>query len=100
MSDKKFRVLLTLMGLEIGGAETHVVELAKYLHKEGHTVVVASNGGCYEAELMEYGVRHYKVPLHNKLLHNVLKSYKLLKTIIQQENIEIIHDPLHILIFL
>ena len=27
----KYKILMTLMGLEIGGAETHVVELSKDL---------------------------------------------------------------------
>lgn len=28
---KKYKILMALMGLEIGGAETHVVELSKEL---------------------------------------------------------------------
>ena len=30
---KKYKILMALMGLEIGGAETHVVELSKELKK-------------------------------------------------------------------
>ena len=30
----KYKILMTLMGLNIGGAETHVVELSKELHKK------------------------------------------------------------------
>ena len=32
----KYKVLMTLMGLDIGGAETHVVELSKELKKQGY----------------------------------------------------------------
>ena len=32
---KKYKILMALMGLEIGGAETHVVELSKELKKQG-----------------------------------------------------------------
>lgn len=49
----KYKVLMTLMGLDIGGAETHVVELSKELKKQGYDIIVASNGGVYEQELAE-----------------------------------------------
>ena len=35
---------MALMGLDIGGAETHVAELSKELKRRGHNIVVASNG--------------------------------------------------------
>lgn len=87
----KYNILLTLMGLEIGGAETHVVELAKGLKEEGFNVVVASNGGVYEKELAGFGIKHYKVPLHNKKPYSVFRSYKLLQEIIDEENIDLVH---------
>ena len=42
------KILMVLMGLEIGGAETHVVELSKELKRSGYEIVVVSNGGVYE----------------------------------------------------
>ena len=44
---KQYSVLMALNGLEIGGAETHVVELSKEMQRQGYRVVVASNGGVY-----------------------------------------------------
>jgi glycosyltransferase involved in cell wall biosynthesis len=88
---KSYTVLLALMGLQIGGAETHAVELAKGLKKEGFHVIIASNGGVYESELLRYGISHIHVPLHNKKPWNVVKSYILLKQIIKKENIDIVH---------
>ena len=41
---KKYKILMALMGLEIGGAETHVVELSKELKKQGYDIIVASGG--------------------------------------------------------
>ena len=87
----KRNILLTLMALEIGGAETHVLELAKGLKKEGFNVFVASNGGIYVDELEREGIKHFKVPLQNKLPTNMLKSYFMLKKIIKEENIDIVH---------
>ena len=48
---KRYSILMALNGLDIGGAETHVVELSKELTRLGFRVVVASNGGVYEKEL-------------------------------------------------
>ena len=53
----RYTILMTLMGLEIGGAETHVVELSKELKKMGYRIIVASNGGVYEKELEENKVK-------------------------------------------
>ena len=39
------KILMAAMGLDIGGAETHIVELSKELKSEGHDVIVVSNGG-------------------------------------------------------
>ena len=94
------RVLLTLMGLEIGGAETHVVELAKGLINKGYFVVVASNGGVYEKELKDFGAIHYKLPLHNKKPHNMIKSLFALKKIIKAEKIDLVHAHARIPAFL
>lgn len=90
--DKKLNVLLSLMQLDIGGAETHVVELAKELKRKGINPIVTSNGGAYEAELKEAGIKHYCVPLQNKNPRNMLKSVRLLKRIIKDENIDIVHS--------
>lgn len=88
----KYKILMTLMGLEIGGAETHVVELAKKLNEEGHKILVASNGGVYEKELNEAGIRHYHVPMHKRNVFKMIRSYYLLKDIILKEQIDIVHS--------
>ena len=84
--------LLSLMHLNIGGAETHVVELAKELKRKGFNVIVTSNGGVYVKELEDAGIKHYAVPLQNKNPLNMLKSARLLKKIIKDEKIDIVHS--------
>lgn len=83
---------MTLMGLDIGGAETHVVELSKELKKQGYDIIVASNGGVYEQELAEAGIRHYKVPMNQRNVMKMMKSYMLLKKIIRKEKPDIVHS--------
>ncbi|MCL2619105.1 MAG: glycosyltransferase, partial [Defluviitaleaceae bacterium] len=95
-----YKVLMTLMGLEIGGAETHVLELCKALRKQGVEVYVASNGGAYESELEDWGVTHFSVPLHNKNLANVVSAYGALKRIIVENDIKLVHAHARIPAFL
>lgn len=87
----KYNILIATMRLDIGGAETHIVELAKGLSREGFNVVVASVGGVYEAELIKSKIKVYRVPLDNKKPHNVIKAYYLLKSIIKSNNIDLVH---------
>lgn len=86
-----YNILLTTMSLDIGGAETHIVELAKGLKKEGFQVVVASNGGVFVKDLESHGIKHYTVPLHNKKPNNVYKAYKMLQQIVIDEKINLVH---------
>lgn len=85
-------ILLSLMQLDIGGAETHVVELAKELKRRGHNVIVTSNGGVYVKELEDAGIKHYVVPLQNKNPLNVFKAFSRLRKIIADEKIDIVHS--------
>lgn len=80
------------MQLNIGGAETHVVELAKELKRKGANVIVTSNGGVYVQELEEAGIRHYVVPLQNKNPINMAKAARLLRKIILDEKIDLVHS--------
>ena len=89
---KKYKILMALMGLEIGGAETHVVELSKELKKQGFDIIVASNGGVYEKELAAAGIRHFRVPLNERNVFKMVRSYLLLKRIIKKEKVDIVHS--------
>ncbi len=85
------RILMALTRFEIGGAETHVLELSLELQRMGYHVVVVSNGGVYEKNLEEAGIRHYKIPLHSKAPFRVLQSLHRLRKVIKQEQIRIVH---------
>ena len=89
---KKTRILITLMGLEIGGAETHVVELCKYLSKNGYLVYVASNGGIYEKVLEKYGIKHIYAPLTSKNPYKMYSAYKIIKKAVIDNKIDLIHS--------
>lgn len=84
-------ILLVAMGLDIGGAETHVVSLAKKLKRKGHYPVVISSGGIYEQELISEQIPHYKAELAEKGLKATADSIKVMKNVIRKEKIDLIH---------
>jgi len=85
------KICMTLMGLEIGGVETHVLELSKALAAKGHDITVVSNGGVFVSQLTEAGVRHIQLPLNKKKPGAVLKSYFGLSKLFREENFDIVH---------
>lgn len=94
------KILMATMGLDIGGAETHIVELAKELRSEGHDVAIVSNGGVYVPEIEAAGVRHYRAPLHRRSLRDMCRSLGILRRIIRQERPDIVHAHARIPAFL
>ncbi len=85
------KVLMATMQLDIGGAETHIVELSKALARKGVEVIVASKGGAYVAELEDAGIRHFNVPLGSKNPCDLRNAYKKLKRIITEERVDVVH---------
>ncbi|MDD7409067.1 MAG: polysaccharide pyruvyl transferase CsaB [Anaerovoracaceae bacterium] len=85
------KILMVTMGLDIGGAETHILELSRELVHRGHQVLAASNGGVYVRELEECGIKHYKMPLNRKDPASVKESCRLLQELIETERPDIVH---------
>ena len=94
------KILMATMGLGIGGAETHIVELSKELKKQGHDVAIVSNGGVYVAEVTAAGIRHYQAPLNRRSLPDMLRSWKILEQVIRQERPDVVHAHARIPAFL
>lgn len=85
------KILIALASLDIGGAETHVSELAAELHRRGHDIVVVSGGGVYADYLKGLGIKHYTVPLARRKVSDMLISRRMLKKIIRTEAPDIVH---------
>jgi len=85
------KVILATMSLGIGGAETHIVELALELKRRGVDVSVASNGGVYVATLESAGIPHFTVPMHMRRLTYMLRSLFMMRKIIRREKPDIVH---------
>ena len=94
------KILMATMGLDIGGAETHIVELTKELRHQGHEVVVVSNGGVYVPEITAAGIRHYNAPMHRRTLGDMLRSRAILRDVIRREKPDVVHAHARIPAFL
>lgn len=94
------KILMATMGLDIGGAETHIVELSKELRHQGHDVVVVSNGGVYVPEITAAGIRHYNAPMHRRTLRDMLRSRAILRDVIAREKPDVVHAHARIPAFL
>ena len=94
------KILMATMGLDIGGAETHIVELAKELKAEGHDIVIASNGGVYVPEIKAAGIRHYSVPMHRRDARCMWRARGMLRDIIRRERPDVVHAHARIPAFL
>jgi L-malate glycosyltransferase len=84
-------ILMVTMSMNIGGAETHILELSKELAERGHNITLASFGGVYADELQKLGVKCVTLPLHTKNPAHVMKSYMGLKKLICEGDFDIVH---------
>ncbi|NPV69670.1 MAG: glycosyltransferase [Firmicutes bacterium] len=85
------RVLLSAMSLDLGGAETHVITLARELAKRGYHVTVVSQGGRLAAGLEPFGIPHYYARLHSRSPFALLGAIHTISDIIQRERPAILH---------
>ena len=82
---------MVTMAMNIGGAETHILELCRELNRIGHDVTLASFGGVYADELVSLGVKHVTLPLHTKNPASVMTSYNGLKRLIRDGGFDLVH---------
>ena len=94
------KILMPTMSMDIGGAETHVLELSRGLVRAGCEVTVVSCGGAFLPALAEAGVEHVTLPLNTKRPAALLKSYFGLRRLIRTGNYDIVHAHARIPAFL
>ena len=85
-------IAILTMSLNIGGAETHIFELACALHARGHRVTVFSAGGVYADKLRECGVTHVEAPLNKKDPASLIKSYHIVARYVRSHPYCVIHS--------
>lgn len=84
-------ILLAAMALELGGAETHVISLARELKRRGHQVMVASAGGRLVSQLTLAGIPHETIPMDSRSPVEMLRAYWRLRRLLRQNPIGLVH---------
>jgi glycosyltransferase involved in cell wall biosynthesis len=84
-------ILMIIDSIDIGGAETHLINLVAALKKHGYNSFVTSSGGIYEQELNKENIDHYKLPINSKNPINLGISLIRLKKYVKKNAIDIIH---------
>lgn len=86
------KILMATMALDIGGAETHIVELSKELRRRGHEVTVASNGGAFVPALEESGIEHIELPMNSKRPDKAFRAYLGICRLLKTGKFDVVHS--------
>ena len=84
-------LLQVLPALDKGGVERGTVDLAKFLVREGHRAVVASEGGSLVEELEEAGGIHVTLPLSTKNPLGIMRNVGRLASLIRSHEVQLVH---------
>lgn len=85
-------IAILTMSLNIGGAETHIYELACALAAAGNNVTVFSAGGVYADKLEQQGVKHIVAPLNKKDIVSLCRSYRIVCDYVKNNRPCVIHS--------
>ncbi|MBQ8401225.1 MAG: glycosyltransferase, partial [Clostridia bacterium] len=88
-------ILMVTMQMQIGGAETHILELCRALHRRGHHITLVSNGGVYADMLAKEGIGQVTLPFHTKNPSAVIKAGAGLDRCIREGNAYGDYDLVH-----
>ncbi len=84
------KLLFPTSRLGLGGAETHIIGLAKALSDLGHTVTIVSAGGKLVSTLPP-SVQHITLPLDKKDPLSLFRSLRGLYHLLQTEHFDVVH---------
>jgi glycosyltransferase involved in cell wall biosynthesis len=84
-------ILICATRMSIGGAETHILSLARSFRAIGHKVCVASSGGEYVSALKDFGIPHVRLPLDKKDPSSVLKCTRAIYKMVRERRFDVIH---------
>ena len=86
------RVLLLYTNMNVGGAQRHIIDLAKGLKSKNKEVWIGSNGGNLESELKSNNISHIRLISISKNPFKLLNSVYSIIKFISENNIDIIHS--------
>ena len=78
--------------MDAGGAQTHIITLAKSLRERGHKIAVMSEGGEGASALSRSGIEHVRAPLASHSPIDLLVSYARVRRIARLLCADVIHS--------
>lgn len=85
------KILILTDRLDLGGAETHIAQLAQTLLERGETVFLASSGGITADRLKKIGIPQIDMPLGTHSPLQCLLLRRRLRAFIKREKIDVAH---------
>lgn len=81
-------------GFQLIDAHLTFTELAEtWLQSVKCGLKECSSGGVHEKKLQEMGIKHYRIPdIASKNPKDMLKSYQLIKSVVNKEQVTIVHS--------
>lgn len=80
-----------LPGLQSGGVERGVIDIAKALKKSDFEPIVVSKGGILVYQLREAGIVHIELPVHSKNPLTIYSNNKKIAKLIAEYHVDIVH---------
>lgn len=84
-------ILIVTGNMDNGGAETHVLELARSLRIRENCITVLSAGGRLVRVFENEGIEHIRIPLNSKEPIHILKCVKEMTRIVRERKIDVVH---------
>lgn len=93
MKLKEQNILFLTRTMALGGTENVILQLCEILKPKVNKIIVCSSGGINEEKLKKMNITHIRISdIENKNPINVIKNIKIIKKIIKEENINVIHS--------
>ena len=93
MDLKNQNILFLTRTMALGGTENVILQLCEILKSHVNKIIVCSAGGVNEEKLSDMGIEHVKIEdMENKNPFIIINNLKIIRKIIREENITIIHS--------
>ena len=92
MDLKKQNILFFTRTMKLGGTENVVLQLCDIFKDKVNKIIVCSCGGVNVKKLDAMNIKHYEIPdIDNKSIGNIKKTLSIVKCIVKEEEITIVH---------
>lgn len=92
MSLQNERILFFTRTMKLGGTENVILQLCDIFKDRVDKIIVCSCGGVNVEKLNKMGIKHYEIPdIASKTVGNIRKTLSVLKSIVKNEKITVIH---------